>query len=779
MHLMTPSSLALATPSPRIRDSHWAFRGSLTIEADAEVRIRLCGASWFEARLDGNFLIEGPVRFDRNFPEFEERTISCRAGRHVLAVHLHDMGLTTRLIQEDVPGFLWVEISVGEEIVPLTWRRERLKGFKATGRRIHCVLGWSEWCDSRQDPEGWDKTDFDDSAWTDVSPGPVEVGLMRPANVGAVEYEDRPLKAMESGTLVNMSIIDHDPPMAFVNRVLDERDFSGLPPGGIWKRFDLGRVMLGRAAVTLDVPAGATVQVAYSESLTHGRVFPYLKSGGGPDSCPLDTWFARGGRQTFHPLSPKGGRFLEIHVLAEPETIKWIDCHFVERSYFCREPEGTFACSDPKLDRIWKVGVDTLRSCCEDAVIDNPARERGQWLGDAVGPGMDILAVSYADQRVLRRGLIQAAQCAAESGMIPAIFPGTREYLPTFSLQWVPAILRYFRATGDSALLQQLYPAAVANLKAFDQDRVKGGLLRNPKYWNFVDWGYSGSATVFNEGQRDEATIEPALSLFYLSALKGLSSWAAKVDRPDEAKSWAREAQVLLEEIEEGFGDRFDPKLGFHVATLALREGIFQGHDAAACVERIKAHILSCFPNDPTAPRLEDFRVESHRLITPFFMNFALPVLIEHGEVDFVLDQFRTCWGWMLDQGVTTWFEVFDPRWSHCHQWSGCPTWILSRYVLGMTPRSDRGVDHYDFLPAPGKLEWASGLVPSAAGLISVAWRKSNEKTLDCRITAPTKIFVLMPAGNTVPIEGTWEGRIALQETKTLRPAALPEGAAL
>ena len=50
-------------------------------------------------------------------------------------------------------------------------------------------------------------------------------------------------------------------------------------------------------------------------------------------------------------------------------------------------------------------------------------------------------------------------------------------------------------------------------------------------------------------------------------------------------------------------------------------------------------------------------------------------MLFESGEADFVLDQYRACWGWALGEGRTTWVEVFDTRWTHCHQWAGAPTW--------------------------------------------------------------------------------------------------------
>ena len=99
-----------------------------------------------------------------------------------------------------------------------------------------------------------------------------------------------------------------------------------------------------------------------------------------------------------------------------------------------KQIEGAFSCSDELLNWIWSVGVETLRSCSEDVITDNPSRERGQWLGDVVGAGMDIPAVSYADMRPLKRGLLQAAECVGDDGMIPAIFPGTCLFLPSFPL---------------------------------------------------------------------------------------------------------------------------------------------------------------------------------------------------------------------------------------------------------------------------------------------------------------------------------------------------------
>ncbi|MGZ0710210.1 alpha-L-rhamnosidase-related protein [Coraliomargarita sp. W4R53] len=706
-------------------DSYWLLRAQVRLSSRSKVVLMFTGASVFDVSVDGDFVEEGPHRSAEVVSECQSLEIDLEAGVHAFSVLLHHEGVTTRLMEAHVAPFFAYSLEVEGELVPLEWRMQECNAFRRTNRRIGCVLGWSEWLDTRLLPEGWKQVGFDDSDWSIATPEPDQLDASI-IDLGTIQRHRHQCEMIAQGKLVPMSMHDHDPAMSFAIRDLNP---SKLPVAGQWWRYDLGRVQLGHIELEMDLPEGVLVQVAYAEDLTQGRVVPYLKSGGGTDSCPLDTFVSKGGRQTFRPLKPKGGRFLELHVITTQGPINLEQISFIERCYYPEAEEGAFDCDDPLLNRIWQVGVDTLRSCAEDAITDNPSRERGQWLGDAVGPGMDILAVAYSDMRPLVRGLRQAAQCVGDDGMIPAVFPGTQEYLPSFSIQWVSAIPHYYQLTRDLSVLKDLYPAAVKNLEVFQPYRVSGGLRRNPDWWNFVDWGYSGSASVFNEGCRDAETLDPALSLFYLAALKDLATWSQHLDYVDKAESYTQQYQKLHDELVSGMFAKFEPTLGYHACALALREQLFSGDDFKHCVAFLKSHLLACFPNNPEAPRLADTRVESQQLITPFFMHFSLPALVEAGEMDFVLEQIQTCWGWMLADGITTWYEVFDPRWSHCHQWSGCPTWILSRYVLGLKARFDDGVGCFDWCFEPGSLTRASGRLPlpTAGATVSVVWHLETD----------------------------------------------------
>lgn len=746
-------------------DTHVLFRGHFHLDEESIITIRHTGASMYRLWVDESVVDEGPARFDQAFPEYLSLHVKLAAGNHVLAAHVHNQGETTRLLNKLIRPFLWValETSSGHNL-DLSWKGFLANAYFKTKRRLGCVLGPVEWCDTQKMPQDWKSPHFPDSEWREVSPTSTTLEITA-AHLGTITTLPRPVTEVQRGELVNMSPVTHDPAMNFVTRDLTPTD---LPADGIWHRYDLHRIQLGRPRLRVKAPAGTWIQCAYAECLTHSRVSPYLKSGGGDNSCMMDTWISAGGWQELEPLQPKGARFIEVHLIgAQPSELALESFEWTERTYYPNEPEGSFSCSDKLLERIWKVGVNTLQSCAEDAITDNPHRERGQWLGDAVGAGMDILAVSYQDWRPLERGLLQAAQCADEDGQIPAVFPGTREYLPSFAIQWVSAIPHYYRLGGSIRILRELYQPAVQNLESFATDRVPLGLSTNPKHWNFIDWGYRGSATVFLSEKTDAADFDPALSLIYLKAIRSMTAWAAWLN--EDTEKWTH----IASDIAQNFRNHLKKKssnnpdywkiLGYHSTALALEQQLIPDTETDAAVSFIKHHILQCFPNTSDAPRLSGTTVEEERVITPFFFHHTLPILIEHGEMDFVLEQMRTCWGWALNLGLTTWPEVFDPRWSHCHQWSGCPTWILSRYVLGLHARFDLGENFFELKLHPGDLSSASGHLPlrTPGEQIEINWKRIGAEKISYSLRAPRQIHLLSPCGWTIDTDGEWQGELS------------------
>ena len=693
-------------------DSYALFRGTFECSAETQLELKHLGASWYRIYLDGSYLAEGPARFSPQRPEYLVQELRVSAGKHILAIQLHYEGVETRILKNYDP-FLWIQLSQGQELLEIDWKGLALQSCKPKLRRINPQLAWAEVRDTRLDPIDWQQLDCDGSHWSPTAAAASDLPEPSPAKLASpLRLAIAPRLLAEGPLATRFGYADDDPPYTFFSR---DRSCSELPATGSWRRYDLGRIRLGSPQITLTLPAGTVIEVGYSEFLTDSRVSPWINFSLG-QSCNWDRFVARGGRQTFEPLTPKGGRFIEIHALAPSDSVEWNEVSYTERTYF-KESEAKLSLGDELLERIWHVGIETLRGCAEDALIDNPTRERGQWVGDVVSVGLGINSVAYHDLRLCRRGLQHSAECPREDGLIAGMSPGGCVYLPTYALQWTTASIEYYRHSRDLDYLKEFWDAAKRNLTAIAAFETPEG-LGDVAGWNFVDWGYLPTP----------GGVDLACNLHYLEALRSMAVWSAllgEASSPFERKAieYTQLLKTWITKLEDSGGVE---AIGYHCLTLALRLGVFDG-DKQAAVQLLKQHWAKSFPSNLQARRLDDPFNSNQRLSTPYFAHYLFPALIEAGEWQFVIDQIKRCWGWMLQDDRTTWMEVFDTRWSHCHQWAGCPTWILSRYVLGLFPRFDRESGSFDLHLETFGLPKASGRLPlPQGGWAEISWEKSS-----------------------------------------------------
>ena len=742
---------------PMLPDSYFAFRGVFELEHDAEISLDIFGAHWFTVRLDGDYLTEGPHRFPADHPEYEIQTIRLRRGRHLVAAEVRQEGVATRMLRTDlIPAFFLCRVRVADTSIPVHWKQTALNGYVRTGQRVNPQFAWMEWVDTRVNPADWQAADFDETGWETPEPfKEIASWPVRPLATGPVLSLDVKMRRIGEGKLsgpfdgAERPNWKTDDDLTWFRRDLNPDG----PADGVWRRYDLGYVMLGRPEIRLDVPTGSIVEIAYSEALHEGKVTPYINLSAGL-SRNLDHFVARGGVQSFAPQAPKGGRFLEVHVQADPSKVRFVRESFRHRTYF-DEPTGEFRCGDERLNRIWRLGIDTLRACSEDAVVDNPTRERGQWLGDVL-LATYIAAAGYNDLRLFRRSLEQSAYCAEKNGLVAGLNPGGPSFLSTYAAQWFTAVVNYFDLTGDRTVLEALYPYAERNMAAFLRALGPKG-ISNDLAWAFVDWGYPGTPN-------HETDI--ALNLHVLEGVRSLQTWAHLLNK-DPAQFADIEQKIktaVLEWLAPLWAANDWETIGYHRAILALRSNLIPAEHRQAAIDAIKRHMGNCFPNNPAAPRLASPDVKSAQLITPYFAAYAFPALIAAGEMDFVLEQYRVCWGWGLDNGLTTQPEVFDLNWSHSHIWASCPTAQLTKYVLGIEPRYSRGDHHFDLTLNPGSLKRASGVVPfpNREGGVTVDWKREERNTIALSLRSAVPVVVHLATAESVRIEGQGTVRLRL-----------------
>lgn len=694
-------------------DLYAAFRGTFYSSTARETAITVSGCSWFRVFWNGAFLTEGPYRFDDAHPACETVPCKVRQGVNVIYAVVHSIGVPTRMLMNTAPFF-----ACGAPETEICWKCARLEAYQSKVRRINPQLGWMECCRIDKlpcEPEG---AAFQAENWETpvfLENGRDPYGNFTNAAAKSVSLAELEAAPAGGGLLSQRFGYENDDiPAAFYLRALQPVDAADAE--GLWIRYDLRKICLFSFGAEVTAPAGTVLEIAYAETLTDGRVAPYITLSGGA-SCNLDRYILKEGRQKIGNLTPRGGRYVEIHIIGDPKAIQVHACRFWQRTYF-PEITGSFSCGDELLDKIWRTGAVTLQSCAEDAITDNPTRERGEWTGDAVSAPLDIISAAFGDFSLIRRALRHSADCAAPDGCVAGLSPGGGLCVSSYALQWVSACQKYFFCTGDAAFYRELYPFALKNMEYFQTHYIPGIGLDREIHWLFVDWGYET-----NEGPSDLAA-----DLFLLAALRTMSEWSEWMSEPrrkDFFETWRRDAEAAAGKYL--CDQQYDfTRIGLHRTALACGLNLLPTEKKRAALQYILEHYKNCFPNRKDAPRLSAPSKNCAQLITPYFSHSVFPLLFEAGEGAFVIGQYKSCWGWMLTQEDSTWLEVFDPRWSHCHEWSGCPTWQLSVYVLGLRRRFDLGKNHFEFCAVHTGIREAEGTIPAADGVVRISLRGGN-----------------------------------------------------
>ena len=725
---------------PRDEDLHVGFVADFCLVRDGEVCLRVMAPAAFRLMVDDDELAWGPLRFATSMPEYQECRVKLAAGTHRATLHVMHEGLTTRLAAK-MPGFVWADIA-GEIEEPPVWFGRHLHEYLATGLRVSPLQGWMEWTGSARAGQWRTEDPARDKGWNKVVPVPGLDKILGPARATLLPLPVWPSvvpKAKESGIYRDTFFCYRfdDPAVAFM--IADPSPDPKTGADGTWQRFDLGRIRIGALEFDIESDCAGEATIAYADRLgPDGRPTPVVAGSTGPTRFMQKFTFGPG-RTEIRPLQSLGGRYLEVRLESEAPA-KVANARFRERDSM-GEPQGDLTLHDKILDRIWQVGIETMRASTEDSAVDS-VRERGEWTGDVSLTGAELLSIGWGNLAAVKRMLYHTAAAAREDGLVAGCGPGELIYLGTYAAQWVNSCLRCAELEGSTELLADLEGPARRNVEALLACIDADGHHRLP--WGFVDWGYVPV--------KDEIEI-PVLA-HVTAALDAWVSWQKLLGREDHTL-WQEKADYLRNLIRQAAAKRTP---GYHAAVLGERVGAV---DRAQAVEIALKQLRTSFPCNPAAKRLRDPTKASPDVSTPYFTNYSIDLLLRAGRVDEVLEIWRKAWGWMLDCGATTWWEVFDERWSQCHYWAGAPSWQMSRRILGIDPTLHEGQPVVRIAVYPGSLPQASGRIPlPGADWADIAWHFDGDSIV-YRVECPAPWMLLKDGAPFACQAGTTEVRLS------------------
>jgi alpha-L-rhamnosidase len=743
----------------------------------------------------------GPARCDPLWQYYDsyDLAVLLRAGANVVAVLVHSYGRDMSWYQ--LPRAEWtgafgcggfflqcdIELADGTSTAVHSDESWRYRVADAWQRDVPPgAVGFPEVYDARREPVGWAEPDFDDGDWEaaevlrrqpinrgpDVRPFPVMV----PRDIPFLLEEERlPAAIASRGEAAEPESLDDVAksvaaetlrPLDRCHVICAEALLSGdaahaeirtAPGRNVVLVLDFGRTVSGYPRLVVEGPAGAVLDIAYSERLANGLV--EVSPASPVTSQNVHRLTLREGLQTWEQFHWAGFRYLQLIFRSCDQPLK-VHKAAVNFTSYPVGRRGSFACSDPLLTRLWEVGADTLRLCMHDGYEDCPSREQRQWVGDAYVE-MLVNFAAFGDTRLAAKLLRQVAQSQRPDGMTHMATPGDvaaswTGFIPDYSLYWVMTIGEYALHTGDIALARELFPSVARAMAWFERHLDEHDLLASVPGWVFIDW-----AEVDRRGEC------AALNALYSRAL----GHAARIARWSGAAGEARRYEALAARVRRALNRRlWDRKRGVYVDACVdgrpagrvsqQTNALLIAYDIAPRERwpRILAAItdegrLRATSTGPGDPAVRDFDEERQVVLAqPFFMHHVHRALAKAGEHRLLVENVRRRWGAMLEAGATTFWEHWHGRDSQCHAWSATPTYDLSTDVLGVAPL-EPGFRRFVVAPKPAGLAWARGVFPSVKGDIAVSWEgRRRSFRLTVGVPPKTTARIVVPP----PDEGQW-----------------------
>ena len=440
-------------------------------------------------------------------------------------------------------------------------------GWKAdTGPIVFDNVYAGESYDARLEKAGWNQPGFNDSQWSNATQ------IASPTKV-----------------LTTQMI----PPIRRIETLTPQNIIAGK--NGKWI-FDLGRNIAGWAKLKVTAPAGTVLSLKYAEVLMPAGQSLDVGTAGvfATGVEQIDVYVCKGGgeeiwspRFTYH-----GFRYIEVTGLKAKPDVSLLTGVLVHTD---APRNGTFACSDELLNRIYHTSIWTIEDNMHSVMEDCPHREKCGWLGDAQTTGETTIYnfdtaqfwTKFVDDigTVLGRGGATYWGQKATPGIPCNIAVGKRlcqEARPDWGAAYVMLPWYLYTYYGDTDVFTRHYNHLKDWINYVCTLREDGIVIRG-----YGDWCPPG-------GNSNMECPPPLTSTaFFYGTLNAMTVFAQQLGQAKDAATFAK----LAAETRTAFNQRFlDPKTGGYGSqtadAVALRFGIFPDGQGAMVAKALRDAIM-------------------------------------------------------------------------------------------------------------------------------------------------------------------------------------------
>ncbi len=403
------------------------------------------------------------------------------------------------------------------------------------------------------------------------------------------------------------------------------------------------------------------------------------------------------------------------------------------RQYIDFGEVSQFKTSDRQLNQIWEIADRTFRTCSDIFFLDGVKRDKWVWSGDAY-QSYFINQYSFLNKEIVERTILGLR------GSDP--FQQHLNTIIDYSLYWLISIEEYYKTFGDLKFVEKIYSKVESLLKYCNKQTDEQGFIYGKKGdWVYIDWAeFDISGPLCAE--------QMLLARAYQSVINIRKALGKSTNDLEEKLG------KLISNIHEYYWD--EEKGGFIDSYTSGRRNVTKHANIFA--------ILFDFVDEEKITAIKNnvlFNPVINEIHTPYFKFWELEVMAKIGEYSFVMEQIKSYWGGMLDEGATTFWEYYDPKEkgikkysmygdkygkSLCHAWGASPIYLIGRYLIGLQSTAP-GYETFEVSPQLQLFNELLCTLPVGEGKVAIELQKGQLKVL-----ADVSGGILRLANRTIPM---------------------------
>lgn len=306
-----------------------------------------------------------------------------------------------------------------------------------------------------------------------------------------------------------------------------------------------------------------------------------------------------------------------------------------------------------------------------------------------------------------------------------------KQIIPVFCMFYIMMVYEHYKRFGDEKLVSDNIFCIEKVLEKFNRDIGEDGLIKQSKYWNFVDWAdgwYAGIPPVGENGS------DGICSLMYAYCLN-ITAYLCKVIGIN-GEPYRERAKKILECVEKTcYCEKKE-----QYANSPNKEHFCQHTQVWA--------VLAGLATGDKAKRIMEKSFEHKAKSTFAFDHLLLRALDMAGLYDKRADILKPYYE-LVENNCTTIPETpFASTRSECHAWGAIVLYEFTVKDLGVTWENTKYAKEIRINPYINARKAAKGKVCTAFGDVFVKWKKDRKFTLELNMPENVKKLITMPDGS-------------------------------